>query len=167
MKIADLVDGERDRASTGVEMMAADGTRRQYDASLAVICEDGGFEGTVVTAHDVTDLREHTRKLSVLDRVPRRNVRNKTSVVLGHASDIAERADAVVIRVAGDGPGLSDTDRRALLGGRSRRSSTLRGSGCGWSGGPPRSPTARSTSRRTTPGGTVATVRLPTARGAG
>jgi PAS domain S-box-containing protein len=101
--IEDLVVGKRGRATTEVEMSTADGRRRQYALSLAVIREEGEYGGTVVTAHDVTELREHQRQLSVLDRVLRHNVRNKMSVVLGHATDIrdatngeiAERAAAI------------------------------------------------------------------------
>ena len=51
-------------------------------------------------SHDVTDLREHQRQLSVLDRVLRHNVRNKMSVVLGHASDIVARASPEAARRA-------------------------------------------------------------------
>jgi len=91
--VAELVDGERDRASTEVEMVTADGSRRQYALSIAVIREEGEFGGTVVTAHDVTELREHQRQLSVLDRVLRHNVRNKMSIVMGHAGDIIDAAN--------------------------------------------------------------------------
>jgi len=94
--IAALRDGEGDRASTEVEMVAADGTRRQYDISIAAIREDGTFDGSVVTAHDVTELREHKRQLSVLDRVLRHNVRNKMSIVIGHASDIRDAAAGTI-----------------------------------------------------------------------
>jgi PAS domain S-box-containing protein len=90
--IEEPVEGERERVSPEVEMETADGRRRQYAISLAVIREDGGFGGTVVTAHEVTALREHQRQLSVLDRVLRHNVRNKMSVVLGHATDIGQAA---------------------------------------------------------------------------
>ena len=115
----------------------------------------------------MTDLREHERKLSVLDRVPRHNVRNKTSVVLGHASDIAERADAVEIRVAGDGPGLSDTDRRALLRGAESPLEHTQGLGLWlvrWSA---EVADGEIDIAENDPRGTVVTVRLPTARGAG
>jgi len=91
--VAELVDGERDQASTEVEMVTADGSRRQYALSIAVIREEGEFGGTVVTAHDVTKLREHQRQLSVLDRVLRHNVRNKMSIVMGHAGDIIDAAN--------------------------------------------------------------------------
>jgi PAS domain S-box-containing protein len=94
--IAELVEGERDRATTEVEMATADGRRRQYALSIAVIRDEGAFGGTVVTAHDVTALREHERQLSVLDRVLRHNVRNKMSVVLGHASGILDATEGEV-----------------------------------------------------------------------
>jgi len=90
--IRDLERGDSDRASTEVQLETADGTRRQYDINIAAIRDDGELEATVVTAHDVTELREHQRQLSVLDRVLRHNVRNKMSIVLGHANDIASRA---------------------------------------------------------------------------
>jgi len=101
--IRGLERGDSDRASTEVQLETADGTRRQYDINIAAIRDDGELEATVVTAHDVTELREHQRQLSVLDRVLRHNVRNKMSIVLGHAGDIAsdaspamaERADAI------------------------------------------------------------------------
>jgi PAS domain S-box-containing protein len=90
--IGKLESGDSDRASTELQLEAADGTRRQYDINMAAIRDDGELEATVVTAHDVTELREHQRQLSVLDRVLRHNVRNKMSIVLGHANDIASRA---------------------------------------------------------------------------
>ena len=101
--IRDLERGDSDRASTEVQLETADGTRRQYNINMAAIRDHGELEATVVTAHDVTELREHQRQLSVLDRVLRHNVRNKMSIVLGHANDIAaeappamtEQADAI------------------------------------------------------------------------
>ena len=95
--IRELEAGDRDRASTELQLEAADGTRRQYDISMAAIRDDGTLETTVVTAHDVTELREHQRQLSVLDRVLRHNVRNKMSVVLGHAGDIASDASPAIV----------------------------------------------------------------------
>jgi len=91
--IREFETGDRNRASTEVQLEAADGTRRQYDVNMAAIREDGTLEATVVTAHDVTELREHQRQLSVLDRVLRHNVRNKMSIVLGHTDAIIETAD--------------------------------------------------------------------------
>ena len=101
--IRGLKRGDSDHASTEVQLETADGTRRQYDINIAAIRDDGELKATVVTAHDVTELREHQRQLSVLDRVLRHNVRNKMSIVLGHANDIAaeappattEQADAI------------------------------------------------------------------------
>jgi len=98
--IRELEAGDRDRASAELRLEAADGTRRQYDISMAAIRDEGTLETTVVTAHDVTELREHQRQLSVLDRVLRHNVRNKMSIVLGHASDIASQAPPAMVERA-------------------------------------------------------------------
>ena len=98
--IRELEAGDRDRASAELRLEAANGTRRQYDISMAAIRDDGTLETTVVTAHDVTELREHQRQLSVLDRVLRHNVRNKMSIVLGHANDIAAEAPPAITEQA-------------------------------------------------------------------
>jgi len=94
--IRELLSEGRDHATMEVSLRAADGTRRQYSAGLALLRENGRFEGTVVVAHDVTDLREYQRRLSVLDRVLRHNLRNKMNVVLGHAEGLASADDPSV-----------------------------------------------------------------------
>jgi PAS domain S-box-containing protein len=117
--IAELLAGERDRATTEAAMETADGARKQYAISLAVLREDGAFDGTVVVAHDVTDLRAHQRRLSVLDRVLRHNLRNKMNIVVGHADElaaaddpaVAERAERI-LKPASDLLELSDSARQ-------------------------------------------------------
>jgi PAS domain S-box-containing protein len=91
-----LLAGERDHASLEVSFRTADGSRRQYSVGMAILLEDGRFEGTVVVAHDVTDLREYQRRLSVLDRVLRHNLRNKMNVALGNAQGLASADDPSV-----------------------------------------------------------------------
>lgn len=50
---------------------------------------------------DVTERRRRVRRLQVLDRVLRHNIRNGTNVLTGYASEIAERAeDPAVVRQA-------------------------------------------------------------------
>ena len=98
--IRGLKRGDSDHASTEVQLETADGTHRQYDINIAAIRDDGELKATVVTAHDVTELREHQRQLSVLDRVLRHNVRNKMSIVLGHANDIAAEAPPAITEQA-------------------------------------------------------------------
>ena len=94
--IRELLSAGRDRATMEVSLRTADGTRRQYSAGMALLREDGRFEGTVVVAHDVTELREYQRRLSVLDRVLRHNLRNKMNVVLGHVEGLAGADDPSV-----------------------------------------------------------------------
>lgn len=47
--------------------------------------------GSVVVMDDVTDLRSHEERLTVLNRVLRHNVRNELTVVLGHLEQIGDR----------------------------------------------------------------------------
>ncbi len=94
--IRELLDGDRRRATFEGAMTAADGTSREFATSLSLLREDGEFRGTVVTAHDVTDLRNHQRRLSVLDRVLRHNLRNRMNVVLGYAREVSGHDDPEV-----------------------------------------------------------------------
>jgi PAS domain S-box-containing protein len=69
---------------------------------------------------DVTERRRRVRRLQVLDRVLRHNIRNGTNVLTGYASEVADRAeDPDVVRQAGrihraaeDLLALSDAARR-------------------------------------------------------
>ncbi|WP_254839523.1 PAS domain S-box protein [Natronomonas marina] len=94
--IRDLLAGDRDHATFEGSMTFADDTRREYSTSLSLLREAGEFRGTVVAAHDVTDLRDHKRRLSVLDRVLRHNLRNRMNVVLGYARELADHDDPEV-----------------------------------------------------------------------
>ena len=94
--IRELLDGDRRRATFEGAMTTADGTSREFATSLSLLREDGEFRGTVVIAHDVTDLRDHQRRLSVLDRVLRHNLRNQMNVVLGYATELTTHDDPEV-----------------------------------------------------------------------
>jgi PAS domain S-box-containing protein len=95
-----VLDGERDRATFEASLVAADGSSREYAMSASVLHDPDGFAGTAFVAHDVTDLREHQRRLSVLDRVLRHNLRNKLNVVLARTEEIAGRTDDETVREA-------------------------------------------------------------------
>jgi PAS domain S-box-containing protein len=99
-QIREVLDGERDRTSFEASMLAADGTSREYAVSMSVLRGPEGFAGTTLVAHDVTDLREHQRRLSVLDRVLRHNLRNKLNVVLERAAEIQRSTDDASVREA-------------------------------------------------------------------
>ncbi|SDM56535.1 PAS domain S-box-containing protein [Halogranum gelatinilyticum] len=47
---------------------------------------------TVVITQEVTSIRQHQNRLSVLDRVLRHNIRNKLNVVLAYADEVRDRA---------------------------------------------------------------------------
>ncbi|MFB6167801.1 MAG: PAS domain S-box protein [Haloferacaceae archaeon] len=99
-QIREVLDGERDRASFEASLVGADGIRREYVMTVSVLRGPEGFAGTTLVAHDVTDLREHQRRLSVLDRVLRHNLRNKLNVVVERAADIRRSTDDESVRDA-------------------------------------------------------------------
>jgi PAS domain S-box-containing protein len=92
-QIGEVLGGERDRASFEASLVGADGTSQEYAISMSVLRGPEGFAGTTLVAHDVTDLREHQRRLSVLDRVLRHNLRNKLNVVVERAAEIRRSTD--------------------------------------------------------------------------
>jgi PAS domain S-box-containing protein len=99
-QIAGVLAGDRDRVRFEASLVAADGTRREYAVSMSVLGDAGAFEGTALVAHEVTDLREHQRRLSVLDRVLRHNLRNKLNVVIARAAQIGDESDDESVREA-------------------------------------------------------------------
>ncbi|WP_276258583.1 PAS domain S-box protein [Haloglomus litoreum] len=70
----------------------ASGRPRYYQTTVSPKFDADGFQGLVCVSHDVSDLTEHERRLSVLDRVLRHNLRNKMNVVLARAQDIQREA---------------------------------------------------------------------------
>ena len=95
--IRELLREGREQTFTEASIVFADGTRREYVCSLSMLRDDDGeFQGTVIVAHDVTDLRDHRRRLSVLDRVLRRNLRNRMNVILGYAGELTDHSDPAV-----------------------------------------------------------------------
>jgi PAS domain S-box-containing protein len=90
------LQGGRDHETVECKLVTAGGTRRQLSTNFAALFDDGTFRGVVAVAHDVTDLRHHQQRLSVLDRVLRHNVRNKMNVILGHARGLVEHTDPEV-----------------------------------------------------------------------
>ena len=99
-QIREVLRGERERASFEASLVGAGGDSREYAMSMSVLRGPDGFEGTTLVAHDVTDLRKHQRRLSVLDRVLRHNLRNKLNVVLARAAEIQAETDDESIREA-------------------------------------------------------------------
>jgi PAS domain S-box-containing protein len=79
----------------------ASGRDRYYQTTVSPKLDAEGFRGLVCVSHDVTDVTEHERRLSVLDRVLRHNLRNKMNVVLARAQDIQEQVEDEALTEAG------------------------------------------------------------------
>ncbi len=66
-----------------------DGARFWNQLHLAPIRDESGrVTHYIGLQRDVTERKRHFQRLSVLDRVLRHNIRNKTNVIAGHAADI-------------------------------------------------------------------------------
>jgi PAS domain S-box-containing protein len=110
--LRELLHSDRDRTRFEATMMFKDGIRREFAASLAVLrADDGELPGTVIVAHDITGLRESKRRLSVLVRVLRHNLRNRMNVILGYAGELADHADDAVAPL---GAAIEDNARKLL-----------------------------------------------------
>lgn len=88
--VATLLDGEPVGVNSWVETPS--GATLEFEVRLSPLFEDDEYVGAVGVARDVTELHERERRLSVLDRVLRHNLRNKLNLVLAYAEDIAEDA---------------------------------------------------------------------------
>ena len=90
--VAEVLSGRRDQTGFEASLVAADGTSREYLLSGSAIHGSDGVDGATLVGHEVTDLRKHQRRLSVLDRVLRHNLRNKLNVVVARAEQIEAEA---------------------------------------------------------------------------
>nr|WP_253805806.1 PAS domain S-box protein [Haloferax sp. Q22] len=91
--IASLLAG--DSAEETIETVVTDrnGTERQFQTTIAAKSSEDEFDGIVCVGRDVTELQERERRLSVLDRVVRHNLRNKMNIAQAHATMVLERTD--------------------------------------------------------------------------
>jgi PAS domain S-box-containing protein len=89
---AAVIELSEARDETTIETTVADATggKRRYQT---IVSRRPGTDGFVCVSHDITDLTEHERRISVLDRVLRHNLRNKMNLVLAQAATIRERTD--------------------------------------------------------------------------
>lgn len=79
---ADATNATSGRVGELFVRSAADGDRR-YQVTVSSF-DDGNHSGRVVTLRDVTDHYRRRRRLSVLNRVLRHDLRNEMNVVLGY-----------------------------------------------------------------------------------
>jgi PAS domain S-box-containing protein len=98
-----LIGSGRGQTTVETTVLDASGAERRYQTAVSPKPGGDGFRGVVCVSHDITDLTEHERRLSVLDRVIRHNLRNKMNVVLAQAGAIRERAAAEELVAAAAG----------------------------------------------------------------
>ena len=95
--LAAIQEGAPGRRSFETSFATAEGGRRQHAVSTTFVDQDGRSPVAICIAHDVSDLRAHERRLSVLDRVLRHNPRNKLNVIMGHAEALSRAYDPDVV----------------------------------------------------------------------
>ena len=116
-KLREAIDEARS-TTVVVRNYRADGTPFWNEVSLTPVGETGDPTHFLGFQQDVTERVERNRRLSVLDRVLRHNLRNKLNVVLANAGDItAEGTEpgalaAAIEAAARDLLDLSDAARR-------------------------------------------------------
>ncbi len=93
-----------------------DGTRAYDVSECSIVDRTGRTIGRSITLHDVSDHLRRQRRLTVLNRVFRHNVRTTTQLILGHAEEIDDDG-RVADRIAGHAleiEELSEKVRRAI-----------------------------------------------------
>jgi PAS domain S-box-containing protein len=114
--VDEILAGEREEATLTFEPQTS-GQQRVVEVTLAPLVSDGEVTGVVGLSRDVTERVERDRRISVLDRVLRHNLRNKLNVVLANARDLPEDESTVTLArgieaAAEELLALSDTARR-------------------------------------------------------
>jgi PAS domain S-box-containing protein len=94
-------DDDDDPITIETVITDSSGRDRYYQTTVSPKLGTGASHGLVCVSHDVTDVTEHERRLSVLDRVLRHNLRNKMNVVLARAQDIQRQAADEPVAAAG------------------------------------------------------------------
>jgi PAS domain S-box-containing protein len=87
--VDEILAGDRSEARMRFEMDLPDG-QPVVEVTLAPMVSDGTIDGVLGLSRDVTDRVERDRRISVLDRVLRHNLRNKLNVVLANASELSD-----------------------------------------------------------------------------
>ncbi|REA05748.1 histidine kinase [Haloferax sp. Atlit-6N] len=91
--IASLLAGDSDKETMETVVVDRDGAERRFQTTIAAKSSEDEFEGIVCVGRDVTELQERERRLSVLDRVIRHNLRNKMNIAQAHAAMVLEHTD--------------------------------------------------------------------------
>jgi signal transduction histidine kinase len=116
-------DGQGETLTTTV-----DGRPRDYDVRRRTLTNHRGeVVGGLVALRDVTVLKEHQQRLTVVNRVLRHNLRNEMNLVRGYADRIATETDGATAERARDVAAIADD--LVALGEQARRiDTTLAGS---------------------------------------
>jgi signal transduction histidine kinase len=122
-----LADDEQGRTLT----TTVDGRPRDYDVRRRTLTNHRGeVVGGLVALRDVTVLKEHQQRLTVVNRVLRHNLRNEMNLVRGHADSIAAETSGATADRASDIGAIADD--LVALGEQARRiDTTLTGSAAG------------------------------------
>ena len=95
-----LVGEGQDRTTIETTVSGPEGNERRYQTIITTKAGKGPFQGVVCVSRDITELQERERRLSVLDRVLRHNLRNKMNVVLAQAAMALDATDDDVVAEA-------------------------------------------------------------------
>lgn len=119
--VRDAIECAEDRAVTQFVITARDSNHNliEVETTFRPIESEDGIEGVVVTGRDITIKRSQERRVRVLTRILRHNVRNDLSAITGHtdfiqdqtSGSVAEHASAIQ-RVADDLIDKSELARR-------------------------------------------------------
>ena len=118
-----LTEAIEDASTDGVTetreaaLLTAVGDRVTYEFSITPLTENGTVEGLAGTAREVTERKLREQRLAVLTRVLRHNVRNRMTVVQGHAEQLestigADQSLDAIAQAASELVALSDKARR-------------------------------------------------------
>ncbi|WP_280535276.1 histidine kinase N-terminal 7TM domain-containing protein [Halopenitus sp. POP-27] len=114
-QVAGIVDcvGPNDR----MVLEADDGTRAYDVSACSIVDYTGRTIGRSITLHDVSAHLRRQRRLTVLNRVFRHNVRTTTQLILGCASEIDDDAGRIADRIEDHAMAIEDLSekvRRAI-----------------------------------------------------
>ena len=109
--IRELLTGDREKGIYEMDLEPADGEPIPGENHVALLTdEDGEFRGSVGVLRDVTDRKERERRLTVLNRALRHDLRNSMHVIMANAELVTRavsdaqtqgKLDAIVDRAEG------------------------------------------------------------------
>lgn len=95
--IQELLTSEQEKAIYDMDLEPVDSDPVPGENHVALLTdEDGGFRGSVGVLRDVTDRQERERRLTVLNRALRHDLRNSMHVVMANAELVAQSVSDTV-----------------------------------------------------------------------